>query len=153
MLPIISGTLPAKTDEVQRWLPQLLPYRQTLAVDLRLAILIHFLTTALGTQEFPSLAPYIAEMTELMEICPYVQLHASFWYHFRFVLPTEAPKVLLPSRRRLRWHRRQEMGRRLGAEFCIYIDHDFKFARIQWGHGSFLIDEGEIERATSLDHR
>src|SRR5688500_17747990 len=47
--------------ESARWLAQLLPHRQTLAVDLRLASLIDFVSDARDSDEFPFLDAYMVE--------------------------------------------------------------------------------------------
>jgi tetratricopeptide (TPR) repeat protein len=84
-----------------------------------------------------------------MEICPYKQLHAYTWYFLAFSVPNSAQAAIALARA-LKLAREASEGPELGAEFCLYSDHDYCLSTNQWGYGAFLIDEGEVEQATAL---
>lgn len=138
--------------ERARWFLQVLPYRQLLAIDLRLATLILFLSTVEDLEEFQSAdlyAPYAAEMFELLEICPYKQLHANAWFSFAWIAPDGAHTANALARAITLAEEAGE-GPSLGPEFCMFVDDDFTFADMQAGYGAFLGDEGEVEQSTML---
>jgi predicted ATPase len=135
--------------EAGRWLVQLLPYRQTLAVDLRLATLIHFVSRIIYLEESFSVGPYMAEIMELLELCPYKQLHANAWYFIAW-RASDSTQTAVALARAYTLTRKMGEGPALGSEFCMLVDDDFVSADLQWGYGAFLIDEGEVDQATSL---
>lgn len=135
--------------ESARWLAYLLPHRQSLTFELRLAILITILSSAGSLVAFSSLESHSAEMIELMALSPYKQLHAFAWYFLAWSLPDTAQTAVALERALLLAQTAAE-GPLLGAEFCIHSDDDFSIAATQWGYASLLIDKGEIAHATAL---
>ena len=67
--------------ELGRWIAQLLPYREALAADLRLAILINLYAVCRARRKNSSRSiAIIDEMMGLLEVCPDKLLHAAVWH-------------------------------------------------------------------------
>jgi tetratricopeptide (TPR) repeat protein len=135
--------------EDARWLAQLLPHRQALPLDLRLAIMVNFVSSARDLAEFPDPYRYKTEMIELMELCSIKQLHAFAWYFLAWSAPdaTQTAAILAQA---LALMRAANEAPELGPEFCIHADPEFGLAAAQWGYAAFLTEQGETAQATPL---
>ena len=118
--------------EESRWLAQLLPYRQTLAVDLRLANLLTFYRAAVALEEFQPIDPYMDEIMQLLEDCPYQLLHASAW-SFRAWIAADVAQVAAHLEQGIELARASGEPPELGAEFGAFSDRDFILAAIGFG--------------------
>jgi len=136
-------------DEEARWLAKLLPHRQALPADLRLAILTSFVGSAGSMKEFPDAACYKTEMIELMEICRINELQAAAWYVLAWSAP-DATQMAAALLRSVMLMRAAYETPALGPEFGHHADHEYSLAANQFGYSTFLIDQGEIAQATTL---
>ena len=57
-------------QESARWIAQLLPHREALDADVRLAILINLYRVSRASEEFQPIDRYTDEMMGLLEVCP-----------------------------------------------------------------------------------
>ena len=128
--------------ESARWIARLLPYRQTLAVDLRLVILIDFVVSAGESGEFPSLDLYRAEIISLMDVCPNKQIQSVGW-HFLAQSHEERTRAYTLAQA-------ASEAPELGPEFGAHADHDFVLAANQVGYAGALLYQGEVVQATIL---
>jgi predicted ATPase len=128
--------------ESARCYARLLPHRQSLPVNLRLALLIGFLVSAGGLAEFASQGQYRAEMLELMELCPSKQLQAVAW-HFLAESDAEVARAYALASE-------ANEAPDLGPEFGGVADHEFVLAAIQLSYASSLLHQGEAAQAALL---
>jgi len=138
--------------DLARWFAQLLPFRHLLTAELHLATLVDFIICAKSLEEFPSLESYMAEMFELMEICPQKVLHASVWFFLSRYFPDDA-QVAVALERAIMLARAADEELKSGTEiYEIYIndDTDFHISVFQWGYGAFLLTQGEVAKAIAL---
>ena len=131
------------------WLARLLPHRQALAADLRLAILIDFVASANGIAEFPTLAPFMDEIVALMEICPHKELHANAWTFMAWSAP-DASQTAAALAHAVKLARDACRAPALGPEFGTPSDRDFLLAASLWGYANFLINQGQVVEANDL---
>jgi predicted ATPase/DNA-binding XRE family transcriptional regulator len=127
---------------IARWYTHLLPYRHTLAVEQRLAVLIDFFAAAQESSEPAALAPYRAEIIALMDACPIPQLQAVAWH---FLARSHAESAQAYARARA-----ASEAPALGPEFAAYADTDFVLAANQMGYAGSLFNQGEVAQATAL---
>ncbi|MBX3001724.1 MAG: hypothetical protein KF893_24585 [Caldilineaceae bacterium] len=132
-----------------RWLEQLLPHRQALGTDLRLAT---FLSLYNFWQVLGKLAPidhYMDEYIQLLETCPHKLLRAIGW---RIIAVSTADF----SQASAIWERCIELARAAadspgpGDEFCALGDSGYQLAVTLTRYASRLADEGELGRAAIL---
>ncbi|MCE7986684.1 MAG: NACHT domain-containing protein [Caldilinea sp. CFX5] len=135
--------------EETRWLAQLLPSRQTLAPDLRLAILLTFYRSAFALEEYQPIERYMTEIMALTEGCAYKILQASTWC---FVAWTTADhrQAAVHIEQGIALADAQEDGLAPGPEFGAIADRDFALATHLWGYAVFLFNHGEIGRSASI---
>ena len=113
--------------EEAKWLAQLLPHRQTLATDLRLALLISFYATAFELEEFQPVDRYTGEVMQLLEVCSDKLLQAVAWFCLRWML-LMLPKLPLSWSSAIALARAASEAPGLGAEFGAMTDRDFVLA-------------------------
>jgi len=124
--------------ETARWIAHLLPHRHTLAVMLRLPILVEFMVAGGRSGEFPAVDQYRAEIIELIGLCPSKQLQAVAW------------NFLDDRMRAYTLARAASEAPELGPEFGAVADADFVLAAIQVGYANALLHQGEVAQATRL---
>ena len=135
--------------EESRWLAQLLPHRQELASDLRLALLIIVYAYARTFEEFQPVERYSGEVMQLLEVCPHKHLHASVW-HFVALYASDFSETAAGLERALALVRAASDEPALGAEFCLWTDHDFLLGTQLSAYAACLLEQGEFGRAATL---
>jgi predicted ATPase/DNA-binding SARP family transcriptional activator len=135
--------------EVGRWLAQLLPHRQTLANDLRLALLIMVYAFSRSFEEFQPVDRYSDEVMQLLEVCPHKLLHASVW-HFKAVYATDFSQTVAGLERALAFVRASKDEPGLGIEFCLWTDYDFMLGTQLSAYAICLTERIEFARAEAL---
>ncbi len=135
--------------EESRWLAQLLPHRQELASELCLALLIIVYAYARSFEEFQPIDRYTGEVMQLLEVCPHKQLHASVW-HFIAVYSSDFSETAAGFERALALVRAASDEPALGAEFCLWTDHDFLLGTQLSAYAACLLEQGEFGRAATL---
>ncbi|MFN8494622.1 MAG: helix-turn-helix domain-containing protein [Caldilineaceae bacterium] len=135
--------------ERARWLAQLLPHRQMLASDLRLAILINLSASAYALEEFQPIDRYTDEMMELLAGCTDSLLAAAAWHWFA-VTTAEVSQVAPALERSIALVRATGEPPGSGAEFGVLADQDFLLAAHLYTYAVFLIDQGDVARAAAL---
>ena len=135
--------------EEARWLSQLLPHRQTLAPDLRLAFLLTFFRAATTLQEFQSIDRWTGEVMELLAICEEKLLHAFAWSLIAETI-VDVDQAAAARERSIGLARAADEVPGLGVEFGAISDQNFVLAAyIKW-YAEFLIEQGEFARAVPL---
>lgn len=131
------------------WLAQLLPHRQALATDLRLATLICFYATAFEVEGFPPVGRYTTEVKELLEVCTDKLLQAAGWYMLAWSATDVAQAVALVEQCIALVPAAGEAPG-LGAEFGAMTDRTSVLASALKDYATNLIDQGELERAAPV---
>lgn len=132
--------------EEARWLAQLLPHRQALTPDLRLAILLTFYRAAFALEEFQPLDPCMREVWQLLEDCAHKLLHATAWCFCAWTI-SDVAQATATTERGIGLAREAPA---LGGEFCALADRDFVLAAHLWGYAAFLVGQGEAVRAAPI---
>jgi predicted ATPase len=135
--------------EGAQWLAQLLPHRQTLATDLRLATLIAFYATALELEEFQPVDRYMGEVMGLLEVCSDKLLQASAW-DWLARTTSDLTQAAATLERCIALARATSESSGLGAEFGPMTDRNSLLASALKGYAANLIDQGEVARAVPI---
>ena len=135
--------------ELGKWITQLLPHREALDTDLRLAILISLHPVAHASEEFQSINRHTAEMMGLLEVCSDTLLQASAWY-FVAVFSADLADSAGAFERSIACARAAHDGPGLGPQFGILSDRGFVLGDSLWGYADRLIEQGEFAQAAPL---
>lgn len=135
--------------EANLWLARLVPHRQALATDLRLAILINLCAVARALEEFQPVDRYADELMQLMENGANELLHAHVW-HFIAVYSADFSQAAAAWERSIAFARAAGEAPGLGAEFCLFTDCDFILITALYLYATALIECGEVARAEPL---
>ena len=114
-------------QESVRWAAQLLPHREALAAELRLAILVNLYRVSRASKEFQPFDRYTDELMGLLKVCSDNALHAAAWNQ----IGDNSAGLAEAS---AAWERsiacaraaRDEAG--LGPEFGVVTDRDYVLA-------------------------
>ena len=136
-------------QERGRWIAQLLPHREALAADVRLAIFISLYAAARASEESSPMDRFIEEMKGLLEVCPYETLHAAFW-SFEAAHSADLADSSAALERAMACARAAREAPGLGPEFCLFTDRDFMLGHILGAYAARLIEHGEYARAAPL---
>jgi predicted ATPase/transcriptional regulator with XRE-family HTH domain len=132
-----------------RWTAQLLPHREVLAAELRLAVLINLYRVSRASEESQPLGRYAGEMRSLLEVCSDKALQAAAWHQIAggsaglAEAGTAWERAIACARAA-----REETG--LGPEYGVVSDRDQALASPLWAYADILIEHGEFERAAPL---
>jgi len=135
--------------EEARWLAQLLPYRQALDSDLRLAILLTFYRAAFALEEFQPIDRWASEVMGLLEGCTDKLLQATGWSWLAGAI-SDVDQAIAAREQGIAAARAASEMPGLGAEFGALADRDFVLAAHLWGYAAFLIEQGEVTRAMPI---
>ena len=135
--------------EGAKWLAQLLPHRQMLAPDLRLATLIALYATAFALEAFPPVNRYRGEIRELLEVCSdkLLQAAACFWLGWS---ATDVAQTVTLVERSIALAQAASEASGLDAEFGAMTDRTFVLANALLLYADNLIDQGEVARAAPV---
>jgi len=136
-------------QESVRWIAQLLPHREVLTTELRLAILTNLYRVSRASEELQPFDRYIGELVGLLAVCPDKALHAAAWHQ----IGNHSASL---AEARDAWERaiacarasREEAG--LGPEYGVVTDRDYLLASPLWVYAHILIENGEFEQAAPL---
>jgi hypothetical protein len=131
------------------WLAQLLPYRHTLSNELHLGITLTFYRTAFALEEFQPFDPYMDEIIQLLDDCPYKQLQGVAW-SFRAWSVTDMAQAAAYMEQAIGLINAADEALVLPTEFGALADRDFVLAATFFGYAAILSDQGKLARATSL---
>lgn len=129
------------------WLAQLLPHRQTLAPDLRLALLLTFFRAAFALEEFQPIDRWTGEVTALLDVCADKLLQAFAWTLIAGTI-SDAGQAAATLERGIALACAAREAPRLGAEFGAIADRDFVLGHYLLRYATLLIEQGEVARAT-----
>jgi len=135
--------------ESARWIAQLLPFREALDADVRLALLIHFWAVARASEGPPPIEYYADEMLGLLEVCPDKLLHAAFW-HFTACDSVDLAEAAAAWERSIACARAAREAPGLDPEFGVGSDRDFVLGNALWEYADRLIKHGEFARAAPI---
>jgi hypothetical protein len=135
--------------EDARWLAHLLPHRQTLTPELRLSIMLTFYRAAFALEEFQPVDPAMQEILQLLEDCPYKQLHVVA-LSFRSWNASDEAQAAAHFEQAFALRRAASEPPELGPEFGAIADRHFIDATLFLGYAALLCDQGELARAASL---
>jgi predicted ATPase len=135
--------------EAGRWIAQLLPHRQMLANELRLALLIMLYAYARSFEEFQPIERYTDEVMQLLELCPNKIFHACVW-HFNAWYAADSSQTVASLERALALVRAAKDEPGLGAEFCLWTDYDFMLGTQLSAYAICLTERVEFARAETL---
>jgi predicted ATPase len=131
------------------WLTRLLPHRASLPVELRLATMVDFLAASGSLAEFSAHDTYLAEMVELMELCPYKQLQSTSLVFMAFRYPT-VDQTATALARSVQLVRGDDELLLLGPEFGAHADRNFLLAANLCLYAMFLISQGQMAQAAPM---
>ena len=135
--------------EEARWLARLLPHRQTLDPELRLAFLLTFYRAASALPEFQPIGRWTGEVMALLEVCEDELLHAFAWSLIAATM-TDVDQAIAARERSIAAARAAAEQPGLGVEFGAIGDQNFVLAAyLQW-YAIFLFEQGELARAAPL---
>jgi len=135
--------------EEARWLGQVLPHRQALDPELRLALLLTFYRAAFAVPEFHPLEPYMCEITQLLEHCSHPLLHATAWAFQASTAPDVAQAITIMDRA-ITLARAAQAGPALSPHYGAISDAHFNLAAHLCGYAALLIDQGQAVRAAAI---
>jgi len=135
--------------EGARWLEQVLPHRQTLAPDLRLATLLTLQACWRAKEDFQAIDRYASEIIQLLELCPDKLLHAAAW-HWLATSASAFSEAVVAWEKCITLARAAAVSPGLGVEFCLLADGSHLLAISLCRYAIRLIDVGEYERALLL---
>nr|HMN31319.1 hypothetical protein [Caldilineaceae bacterium] len=139
-----------QSDEVTRWLAQLLPHRHALAINLRLAIFIILHASSRDVPgEFQPLSRYTDEIMALLEVSSDKLLQSIAWY-FMSVHYADFPQKAAILERSIALARLASDLPGPGPEFCLLSDRDFVLGTALYEYARRLVRRGEFVRAESL---
>jgi predicted ATPase/transcriptional regulator with XRE-family HTH domain len=128
--------------EASRWIERTLPHRQSFAVDLRLALLVYYVSAAGESESLSSLDHYRTEIFELFEICPSKQMQ-SVALHFLTESEEDVARAYALARA-------ASEAPELGPEFGTLADVDFILAHSQVTYAMSLLNQGQVAEAILL---
>ncbi|MFN8466011.1 MAG: helix-turn-helix domain-containing protein [Caldilineaceae bacterium] len=136
-------------NEEARWAAALLPQRQALSPDLRLATLLGFYRAAYTLDEFQPMSPYMDEIMALVEGCSYKLLQATAWCYRAWTAAdlAEASNCLEHG---IGLARAASTPPVLGEEYGALADRLFVLAAHLWGYSALLLDQGQGLRAAPV---
>ncbi|MEZ4866272.1 MAG: BTAD domain-containing putative transcriptional regulator [Caldilineaceae bacterium] len=139
----------AQSYEAERWLAQLLPHRQLLEPELRLAFLIVVHAHAAGLAESAPIARYRAELLSLVESSQHPLLQVAGWVWLaRYA--ADSVQFVYAYERAAALAQNSEESSVLDAEFGLLADHDFLLGATLSGYADYLGQQGEVARSASL---
>ncbi|MFN8491771.1 MAG: helix-turn-helix domain-containing protein [Caldilineaceae bacterium] len=131
------------------WLTQLLPHRQVLETNLRLATFVSFYSIARAIEDFQPLRHYWREFLALLEANTDNLLGSAGWLFIAVYASDVAPTVAAYERS-IALARTAHGTPGLGPEFCLFTDRDFILPSVLWNYAVFLLAIGEVARAAPL---
>lgn len=134
--------------EGAEWLMQLLPHRQTLDPELRLATLIAFYVTAFGMEGFPPVTNFTDEVTALLSTCANNRLAAAGWFWLAWSAPAVDQSAEF-SARAVTLLRTADAATS-PAFYGAMTDHDFELAGTLQLYAENLLNQGVSEPVTAL---
>ena len=139
--------------EAAFWMEQILPHRQRLPHDLRLATLLTLYQVWRGRDDFQSIDGYMSELAALQEASANQCLRAIAWRCMGVVTADYGRAVTL-------WEQcigllRQSSSAAEGStavaeDYCVYADHTYQLAFALFRYAIRLIDSGDYGAADRL---
>jgi predicted ATPase/transcriptional regulator with XRE-family HTH domain len=166
-------------QESVRWIAQLLPHREALDADMRMAILIDLYRVSRASAESRPFDRYVDELMGLLEVSSDKALHAAAWHQIGDN-ETDLAAASAAWEQAIAYARacRNEAGlpptlpaeaigvsggrpahaitvsdtRRagLGPEYGVVTDRDYVLGTPLWGYADILTENGQFERAAPL---
>ena len=136
-------------NEEARWAAVLLPQRQALSPDLRLATLLGFYRAAYTMDEFQPMSPYMDEIMALVEGCSYKLLQATAWC-YRAWTAADLAEASTYLEHGIGLARAASTPPVLGEEYGALADRLFVLAAHLWGYAALLLDQGQGLRAAPV---
>lgn len=135
--------------EAARWLARLLPHRQLLTADLRLALMIILHAYAVALEESHAMERYRDELISLLVSSPYPLLQVAAWVWIG-VYAADFSQTISAYERAIDLARSVGESSGVGPEFGLLADRDFMLGVTLQGFGEKLSEQGEIGRAAVL---
>ncbi len=139
--------------EAAFWLEQILPHRQRLPHDLRLATLLTLYQVWRGRDDFQSIDRYMSELVALQEASANHCLRAIAWRCMGVATADYARAITLWEQciRLLRQSSSAAEGSTVVVEgYCVYADRTYQLAFALFRYAIRLIDAGEYDAAEQL---
>ena len=136
-------------QESAKWMAQLLPHREALDVDLRLAILLGVNRVTRASRESRPFDRYADEMRGLLKICPHKALQAEAWNQMA-LFATDVAEAWTLWERAIACARAAGEEPGLGPEYGVVSDLDYLLSSPLFSYADILIEHGEFERAAPL---
>jgi predicted ATPase/DNA-binding XRE family transcriptional regulator len=166
-------------QESVRWIAQLLPHREALDADVRLAILIDLYRVSRSSAESRPFDRYVDELMGLLEVSSDKTLHAAAWQQIgdneadlaeasaaweRAIAyarsahkeaglppgPTAGAEGPSGGRPARGTPASEPRPAGLGPEYGVVTDRDYVLGTPLWGYADILTENGEFERAAPL---
>lgn len=135
------------------WLEQILPHRQRLPHDLRLATLLTLYQVWRGRDDFQSIDRYMSELVALQEASANHCLRAIAWRCMGVATADYARAITLWEQciRLLRQSSSAAEGSTVVVEgYCVYADRTYQLAFALFRYAIRLIDAGEYDAAEQI---
>src|SRR6266508_3502906 len=144
--------LTGQWHETGQWIAQVLPHRQALDIDLRLALMYWLYHTSRGFDAFRPLERWNAEMLELLEASSNMDLHAAAWHLMSGLTyyTTDYPRAVVGFERAIACARAACAAPEVDTRFCLLADHSFHLASPLWAYSNGLVLQGEFAQALPL---
>lgn len=126
----------------------LLPHREDLDRDMRIAFLLSYCRASAALDGFPSTESFMTEVNRLLQDCPYLQLHATAW-SFRVWTTDDVEQAFAFQERGIELARASSHSPSLGAEYGAMADGEFVLAVHLWGYAASLTDQGRTHSAAA----
>lgn len=136
-------------NEPGMWLVQLIPHRQKLESELRLATLLTVYSEMEQWKELQPVERWTDEVMELLGEGKHSLLHALAWF-WMALHTADFSQATAAWEKSIAAARAASEEAPLGSEFCLLADQDFMLVSCLCDYASSLIQRGEVTRAIPL---
>lgn len=136
-------------EDARRWFAQLLPHRQALAPNLRLAILISHNAFANRVEASQPIDRYWDELMALQKVSTVNILRAAAWF-FMAISAADSTQAAAAFEQTIALARVASEAPTLGPEFGLFTDSDFILGTALRVYAGCLIDSGDVMTAAAF---
>lgn len=135
--------------ESARLIQRLLPHRQMLDPDLRLAVMLWFYAFASHLEDFQPIDRYTDEIRQLLEECSHPILHSAAWHWIAETTP-DSSQTSVASEQGIALARAAMNATGPGSAFGLLADSKWILAANFVNYAKRLIERGEFAQAEAL---
>lgn len=139
----------SKNYESARWIARLLPHRQALDPDLRLAVILWYYAFASQLEDFQPIDRYSGEIKQLLAGCGHPILHAAAWHWIAETTPDRA-QTAAASEYGIALAREAIQSPGPGSAFGLLADSEWIVAGNLCNYAKRLVEYGDFVQAEAL---